>query len=489
MATAASRPPLPQDAGARQMMIYGWFVLAFFGAFVAVHTALLVLGAQELHHYTGGRSAGGLRRIKRSPLAPGITIVVPAYNEEAGIADSVRSLLALDYPQIEIVVVNDGSADGTMARLIEAFDLRPAIRPPPPFLTHQPVRGVYLPRSRLRLLVLDKANGGKADALNAGINFATYPLVCSVDADSILEQDALAMTALPFIEDPRRTVAVGGMVRVANGCRIERGRVVDAHLPRSGFAMFQVMEYLRALFGTRTGWSAINGLLIISGAFGLFRRDAVIAAGGYRTDTVGEDMELVVRLHRICRDRGRPYRIMYITDPVCWTEAPERARYLRRQRSRWHRGCLEALLFHKRMLFNPRYRAAGMLTLPAMLIFEILGPLIELSGYVVLAAMLATGTVSVATFALFIVLAVLYGLVLTLGAAALEDATENRHPAWADLRRILLYAVLENFGYRQLMHLWRLEGFWRFFRKTGWGAMERKGLSNTEAGAPTSRAA
>jgi cellulose synthase/poly-beta-1,6-N-acetylglucosamine synthase-like glycosyltransferase len=456
---------------------YGWVILVYFAAFAAVYTALLILAAGELRRYNSRKNASVLRRTMRSPLAPPIAVVVPAYNEEASIADSVRSLLALDYPQLEVVVVNDGSADGTMDRLTDAFDLRQADRPTPPYLAHQPVHGVYVPRSRLRLLVLDKQNGGKADALNAGINFSRHPLICSVDADSILEQDALAKTALPFIDDPRRTIAVGGMVRIANGCRIERGRVIDAHLPRSRYAMFQVMEYLRALFGTRTGWSAINGLLIISGAFGLFRRDAVIAAGGYRTDTVGEDMELIVRLHHLYRQHRRPYRILYITDPVCWTEAPERTRYLRRQRSRWHRGCLEALVYHKAMMCNPRYRAAGLLALPAMLIFEVFGPLIELSGYVVLVILLLAGAVSPGTFALFIVLAILYGLALTLGAAALEDATENRHPAWSELRRILLYAVLESFGYRQLMHVWRIEGFYKFFRKPEWGAMDRTGFA------------
>jgi cellulose synthase/poly-beta-1,6-N-acetylglucosamine synthase-like glycosyltransferase len=271
------------------------------------------------------------------------------------------------------------------------------------------------------------------------------------------------------------------MVRIANGCRIERGRVVDAHLPRSRFAMFQVMEYLRALFGTRTGWGAINGLLIISGAFGLFRRDALITAGGYHVGSVGEDLEIVVRLHRTCRDRGRPYRIMYVSDPVCWTEAPEQARYLQRQRSRWHRASLETLLSHRRMMLSPRYRAVGMLAFPAMLIFEILGPVIELSGYLVVAAALAAGVISVATFLLFLALAVLYGLVLTLGAAALEDATANRHPAWSDLRRILLYALGENLGYRQLLHVWRIEGFWQLIRKPGWGTMERRGLSAAAA--------
>jgi cellulose synthase/poly-beta-1,6-N-acetylglucosamine synthase-like glycosyltransferase len=466
------------------MIVYYWAFLGFFLAFVALHSALLLLSAAELRRHTARTSSSALRLMLRSPLAPPITVIVPARNEEAGIVDSIRSLLALDYPQLEIIVVNDGSTDGTLQRLIEVFGLRPVRRPTPPYLPHKPVREVYAPRSQLRLLVLDKDNGGKADALNAGINFADYPLICSVDADSILEQDALAKTALPFIEDPATTIAVGGMVRIANGCTIERGRVTDARLPHSRLAMFQVIDYLRALFGTRTGWSAINGLLIISGAFGVFRRDAVIGAGGYRTDTVGEDMELVLRLHRTCRDSGRRYRIRYVVYPVCWTEGPEKARDLRRQRRRWHRGCVESLAYHWRMMLNPRYRTVGLLAMPAMLLFEILGPVVELSGYVLTAIGYALGIVRVDTFLLLVVLAILYGLVLTLGAAALEDATANRYPAWSDLRRILLYAVAESLGYRQLLHIWRIEGFWQLIRKREWGTMERKGLSGTPPVAP-----
>jgi cellulose synthase/poly-beta-1,6-N-acetylglucosamine synthase-like glycosyltransferase len=462
------------------VIIYTWLVAGFFVAFVAVNGLLLACAAVEVRRYSARSSSSALRRTLRSPLAPPIAVLVPAYNEAAGIADSVRSLLALDYPQIEVVVINDGSADETLHRLTEVFDLHPVQRPTPPFLAHGEVRGVYAPRSQLRLLVIDKENGGKADSLNAGINFTTCPLVCSVDADSILEQDALAKTAMPFIENPETTVATGGLVRVANGCRIERGRVTDTNLPRSRFAMFQVIEYMRAFFGTRTGWTALNGLLIVSGAFGLFQRHAVVAVGGYRTDTVGEDMELVVRLHRSCRDARRRYRIVYVADPVCWTEAPESARILRRQRRRWQRGSLEVLMFHRRMMFNPRYRAVGLLALPSLLLFEVLGPVLELSGYVVIAVGLLLGVIAPLSFLLFLALAVLYGLAVTLAAAVLEDATSNRHPAWSDLRRILLYAAGESFGYRQLGHLWRVEGIWQLVRKSEWGAMERKGLSQPD---------
>ncbi len=459
------------------MKFYVAFVFAYFLLFAAWHVVLLVLAAAETRRYSLRLVASSLGRTIRSPLAPPISVLVPAYNEEAGIVDSVRSLLALDYPQLEIVVVSDGSTDGTVARMVSAFDLRPVPRPTPPFLPHEPVRAVYEPRGRISLLLVDKENGGKADSLNAGINFSRYPLVCAIDADSILEQDALVKAAMPFVDDAQRTVATGGIVRIANGCRIERGRVVEAKLPRRFLPMTQVVEYLRAFFGARTGLSAINGLLIVSGAFGIFRKDVVIEAGGYRTDTVGEDMELVVRLHRTMREQRRPYRIVYIADPVCWTEAPETLRILRRQRRRWQRGTLEALLIHRRMLFNPRYGAVGLVSLPALLLFEVLGPVIELAGYGVVIAGFALGVIDAELFVLFLAVAVLFGLLLSLGAIALEDASFGRHPGWAQLGRIILFAVLENAGFRQLSHLWRLEGFWQLVRGGEWGAMERKGFA------------
>jgi cellulose synthase/poly-beta-1,6-N-acetylglucosamine synthase-like glycosyltransferase len=459
------------------MKVYMAFAAVYFVVFVVFHAWLLVMARFEIRRHTGRLRETSLRRTIRSPLAAPISILAPAFNEEASITDSINSLMALEYPTMEVVVISDGSTDDTVPRLVEAFDLKEVDRPLPPFLDHKPVRAIYAPKGQLSLLVIDKENGGKADALNAGINFSRYPLVCCIDADSVLEQDALVKAAMPFIDDPANTIASGGLVRVANGCHIDGGRVVEAGLPRKAMPMFQVVEYLRAFFGARTGWSAVNGLLIVSGAFGMFRKDAVIAAGGYSTDTVGEDMELIVRLHETTRKRGRKDRVVYVPDPVCWTEAPTSARVLRRQRRRWNRGSAETLLMHPKMMCNPRYGAVGMLALPAVLLFELLGPVVELSGYAVAAVAFATGAVNGEIFVLFLAISVLYGLILSFGAIALEDASFGRHPGWDQLSRILLFAVLENLGYRQLGHLWRIEGFWDLVRRGEWGAMEREGFS------------
>jgi cellulose synthase/poly-beta-1,6-N-acetylglucosamine synthase-like glycosyltransferase len=456
------------------------FLFAYFVVFSVFHAWLLVMAGLDLRRYSRHVVIANLRRTVRSPLAPPISVLVPAYNEEAGIIESVSSLLALDYPNFEIVVVSDGSSDQTVAQMIKGFDLEKVDRPTPPYLEHEEVEGVYVPKGRLNLILIDKGNGGKADALNAGINFSKYPIVCAIDADSILEQDALVKTAMPFIEDPERVMVSGGLIRIANGCRIESGRMVEAKLPRTSLPMFQVVEYLRAFFGARTGWSAVNGLLIVSGAFGLFRKDAVIASGGYSTETVGEDMELVVKIHRTMREQKRPYRVVYIPDPVCWTEAPESMRILRKQRRRWHRGSIEALLMHRKMFLNPRYGVAGMVAMPAVLLFEILGPIIELSGYAFAIYAFATGGIALSVFLLFLSVSVLYGLILSFGAIALEDASFGRHPGWDQLGKILLYAVLENLGYRQISHVWKMEGIWDVIHGGEWGAMERKGLGATE---------
>jgi len=460
------------------LTVFVAFVFVYFLAYSALQAVLLVLSVLEVRRYSGRLLASSLRRAVRSPLAPAVSILVPAFNEERGIVDSVRSLLAQEYPRFEVVVSNDGSTDDTLERLVDGFGLRQVERPVPPFVPHAPVRGVYAPSARLNLLVVDKENGGgRADAMNAALNFARYPLVCVIDADSILEQDALAKTLVPFVENPEQTIASGGIIRLGNGCRIEGGRITDAALPRNWWAMFQVVEYLRAFFGSRPGWTAIKGLVIVSGAFGVFRKSVVIDVGGYSTATVGEDMELVVRLHDVMHGRKRPYRISHVPDPVCWTEGPETASGLRSQRARWHRGSAEVLLAHLNMIANPREGTVGLVSLPALLLFEVLGPVVELAGYVVATVAWATGALNTEVFLLFLAVAILYGLVLSLGALALEDASSGQYPGWDDLGRVMAFAVLENLGYRQLLHFWRLEGFWQLARRSKWEAMARRDVS------------
>lgn len=408
-------------------------------------------------------------------IEPPVSIIVPAYNEEATILTAVRSMLQLQYPEFELVVVNDGSSDRTLERLVDEYELVPYPEIVRLAVPHAPIRGVYRSLRQANLRVVDKANGGsKADAMNAGINVARHPLFCAVDADSILQRDSLLRVVQPFIED-ERTIASGGTVRIANGSLVRGGFLVRAGLPRNPLALLQIVEYLRAFLGGRLGWSPLNGVLIVSGAFGLFDRARVEAVGGYRTDAIGEDMELVVRLHRWHRRRRIPYRIRYLPDPICWTEAPEDLATLGRQRTRWQRGLIQSLLLHPPTAFGWRAGAAGWLAWPFMALFEWAGPVIELAGYGFMLAGAVTGAVSPAALAVFGLVALGAGILLSVNGLLLETMSLRLYARRRELLLLFAVAVLENFGYRQLTTFWRCRGIWQSLarRRHQWGVMKR----------------
>jgi cellulose synthase/poly-beta-1,6-N-acetylglucosamine synthase-like glycosyltransferase len=455
------------------------FELALVSYFVAFNTLYLAFSAIALWRLQQHRrrwTSQHLDGVLRSPATPGVSVVAPAYNEDATIRESLRSLLMLHYPDFEVIVVNDGSKDATLSTLIENFGLVRAPVDHPGRLVTQSVRGIYRSLSHQDLVVIDKVNGGKADAINAGINAARHPLVCVIDADSLLEEQALTRAVLPFLEDPS-TVAAGGNVRIVNGCTVDAGRVTRIGLPGNLLARFQVVEYLRAFLSGRVAQSAFNALLIISGAFGMFRRDVLVDAGGFRHDTIGEDMEIVTRLHRYCRDRGMRYRIVFQPDPVCWTEAPETIRVLGSQRNRWQRGTLQVLSYHRQMCGRARYGAVGLFAMPYYLLFEAAGPFIEIAGYVVTAIGLAFGLLDWRLVELLFVAGVLYGALISLTAVLLEEVSFRRYASVRDLLLLAGISVLESFGYRQLTTWWRLKGVIDFLRnKQGWGTMTRRGF-------------
>ncbi len=457
------------------ILTVNYFVLGYFLAINAVYVVLYLISFVEIADYVRREVFSGFSELFTSNYAPPVSVVVPAYDEEATISESVRSFLTLRYPLHEVVVVNDGSKDNTLDVLTEEFDLYEADRPVRLQLETAPLRGIYTSPTE-RLVVVDKANGGKSDALNAGICAASYPLVCCLDADIILEEDALLRVARPMIESGS-VAAVGGTVRVANGCEVDMGRIVSVMTPRRPLPNFQIVEYLRAFIAVRTAWSKLNCLLIISGAFGMFRRRDLILAGGYAGDTVGEDMELTTRIHRVLRENDRKYRISFVPDPIAWTEVPNTFRVLRRQRDRWHRGLLDTLVRHRRMLFNPRYGTVGLVAMPYYFFFEFLGPAIELVGYVAFVAGLALGVIN-GTFALaFFLAAVGLGILLSTAAVFLEELRLERYPRWWDLMKLIFYGVLENFGYRQVNTVWRAMAIASFLRNNkDWGAMERRGF-------------
>ncbi len=451
--------------------------ISFLGYFVITNTfysLALMVGARGLRRSLGRGDVLTIDDLLEKQVYRPISILAPAYNEQETISASVRSFLNLHYPEFEVVVINDGSKDKTIEILKSEFNLLSVAQIRRPGITTQTVRGVYRSTQYPNLVVVDKENGGKADALNVGLLHSRYPIFCAVDADSLLDAKALLRAAKHFLEDDN-TVAVGCNVRVLNGAKVVSGEVKDLRAPNGWVERFQVLEYLRVFFSTRVLWDEFAVVLIISGAFGLFNRSLVLELGGYRTDTVGEDMELTVRIHQHCLAHKRPYSIRYAPDPVCWTQVPDSWAVLKRQRNRWHRGLWETLLTHRQMLFNPKFKQIGLVAMPYFWIFEALSPMFEILGYVYVVLMLIFGQINT-TFALtFLGLSVVYGMILSLGALWAESFTPQPYSSSKDRLILLLASVFESLGYRQLLSWERAVAGFQVFRKRGqWGEMVRK---------------
>lgn len=404
-----------------------------------------------------------------------VSLIVPAYNESVSIITSIKALLQLEYSQFELVIVNDGSSDDTLEKLIEAFDMRKFPEAYRDRVPCAPIRDVYRSTRVPNLRVVDKENGGaKADAANAGINVCRYPLVCVVDADSVLQPDSIRRIVRPFLDDPT-TIAVGGTVRIANGCTVRHGFLEKVALPRKFLPLVQVVEYLRAFLFGRMGWAPMNALLIISGAFGLFHKETLVAAGGYNPSAVGEDMELILRLHRLMKAEGRPYRIAFVPDPVCWTDAPETLKDLKGQRVRWQHGLGQALFLNKSLIVNFRGGAVTWFAIPFYMIFELYGPILEVCGYLFYILSGVMGWLSWPEAGIFLGLAIGLGVLLSTSAIMLEELSFHMYPSTRDLLLLYVIAVIENFGFRQLTALWRFQGLvrWLSGREHKWQTIVR----------------
>ncbi|HET7196327.1 MAG TPA: glycosyltransferase [Nocardioides sp.] len=474
-----------------------WVAMGFAVYSALINLSYLVLTGLALADLTGYRRRleyAGYDEWFLQPNSRGVSVLMPAHNEAANIVQSVHAMTSLRYPDLEVVVIDDGSADSTSEVLIAEFDM---VEVPLVPGGHIPTKGSVLStwvsrRGAHNLALVRKANGGKADALNAGINHARKELVCMVDADSLLDPQALLNVARPFADDPGRVVAAGGVVRVANGSRVDRGRVTNLRMPRRWLARVQVVEYLRAFLIGRAGWSRLGGLLIISGAFGIFRKDLLLEAGGMATDCIGEDAELVVRLHRTLAESRTSAEVVFVPEPVAWTEVPSTRRVLRVQRRRWHRGLAEIFVRHRRMLFRPRYGVIGMVTMPWFLFFELLSPVVEVVGlgyFLLLLVFLGveqwvdTGLDLVNPPVLLILLtaSVLFSVFVTLVALLAEEVSFRRYRGLPDLFRAIYAAVEENIGYRQLNAWWRFGGIVEMLRRSAhhWGDMQRAGFDQT----------
>lgn len=467
----------------RELLIAGiisfnYFVGVYYGVVQVIYTVLLSMALIVILRH--------LRRIRYSPVSdlqkreemPPISILVPARNEEEVIIRSVDAALAIDYPGVEVIVINDGSTDGTLQKLIARYGLRridPLYRD---LIKTRPVKGFYFTSAIPNLLVVDKKNGGKGDALNCGINVSKSPYICSMDADSVLDRDSLIRLATPLVQSRVPVIASGGVIRVLNGSTLKNGMVTAIKLPkRNSLVCLQIVEYLRGFLFGRVGLDALQCNLILSGAFSLFQKAAVVAIGGFASNTVTEDMEIIVRLHRHFCLNKIPYRIKFVSDPICWTEVPENMRMLGRQRRRWHLGMIQTIWAHKSLLLNPRYGRIGLVSMPYNVFIEMISPIIEFLGYIVVPLSYYFGLINYDYFVLFLTLAIAYGIFLSTMGIFLEELTFRRYPRWGDLFKLLLFGVMENFGYRQINSFWRFQAFFQFLfgKKVRWEAVKKTG--------------
>ncbi|MGP7961189.1 glycosyltransferase family 2 protein [Sanguibacter sp. A247] len=419
-----------------------------------------------------------------NPLSPGVSVLVPAHNEEVGILSAVTALLDLRYPTVEIIVADDGSTDRTAAKLIDAFDMVEAELPTDDRVDQEGLTFATLrSRSHPGLVLVRKASvGRRSDAVNAALRVATQELVCMIDADSLLESDALLHVVQPFIDDDR-VVAAGGVVLPSNGSRVHRGRIVTTRIPRSLVVRTQVLEYLRAFLVGRSGWSSLNGLLIISGAFGLFRREIVVELGGLDPTSLAEDADLVVGIHRMMRARGEDFRVVFLPEPVCWTEVPSSLEVLAKQRKRWSQGLGELLWKYRRMIARPSYGMLGMVTMPYFVFFELIGPFIEVAGLVIVVAGFATGALPWQMLAVYAGASVLLAALSSLAAVLVEEVSFARYPRRRDVLALVTTALAEPFWFHFLHSWWRAVGVVRALRRadSGWGVMTREGHLDEDA--------
>jgi hypothetical protein len=467
------------------------FILILTLIIFSSYALLGIVSAFTLMRYLRKNSYIDYNSISLSPLAPSVSIIAPAYNESKTIVENIRALLSLYYNNFDVIVVNDGSKDDTLKKIKLAYDLEKVDYAFDYRIPCERIRGVYKSKNRSfsRLMVIDKRNGGKADSLNAGINVSHKKLVVSIDADSIMEPDALLKLVKPFLEETsKKVIAAGGVIRIANSCEIEGGQIRKINLPSKFYPRVQVLEYTRAFLMSRMAWSRLDGLLLISGALGMFDKEILIRSGGYSIETVGEDMELVVRMRRYMVENKQPYVVTYVPDPLCWTEVPSNLKVLQRQRNRWARGNIETLLRHRKIFMRPKFGKFGMLGYSYWLIFEWLAPLVEFFGLIYFTILAILGLVNWPFFLLLLVFVYTFAVSLSVWAVLFEEMTFHKYQRRRDVLRLIGVAFLEPFLFHPLNVIWSVKANFDFILgKKSWGKMERVGFKAPKELPPPNR--
>lgn len=464
--------------------VLGIFFLILSFAVIVIYFVTMILSALELRDHLRRNRFADYQDIITSPIAPGVSIIAPAYNEAQNIVQNAKSLMSLHYGKFEVIIINDGSKDDTLEKLIDAFELEKTKYAYNYQIDCKAIRGVYKSRNESfsKLIIVDKENGGKADALNSGINISSKEIIACIDVDCILSHESLTRMVRPFMEETnRKVIAVGGVIGIANNCDVQDGTVTKYRVPTSLLGRFQVIEYFRAFLMGRMAWTRINGLMLISGAFGFFNRELVLAVGGYFPKTVGEDMELVVRMRRYMEEKGMPYKVGFVPDPLCWTEVPEDESVLARQRNRWIRGTIETLQLHQAVRFNPKYGVMGMLSYPYWSVFEKSAPIIELLGLLYTFVLIIIGDFSAFYFIALYAMLYLLSLLVTSFSILYEQIAFNNYKEKNDLKKLIFTVMVEPFIIHPKIIFWGLKGHIDFIKgKGGWGQMIRTGFKKSE---------
>ncbi|MCF7567015.1 glycosyltransferase family 2 protein [Sabulilitoribacter arenilitoris] len=464
-----------------QILHYIFFTYAFLA--ISSYIVLSIISGKETLNYFKKKSFVNYKDILSSTLSPSITIIAPAYNESLNIVENVRSLLSNHYVNYSVIIVNDGSKDDSLERLIKAYNLEKINYIVNEKIKTKPLRaGVFKSKNPAfeRLMVVDKENGGKADALNMGLNISKSKYVACIDVDCLLVEDALLKMIKPFLDETEtKVIAAGGVIRIANSCVIKDGKLLDINLPKNLLVQSQILEYLRAFLLGRMAWSKLNGLLVISGAFGILDKNIAIAVGGYDTNTVGEDMEIIVRMRRYMEERNEKYRVSYIPDPLCWTEAPDSYKIFISQRNRWTRGTIETLKKHRKVAFNPKYGTFGLISYPYWLIFERLGPIIEVVGLLYFTILIVLKEVKWEYALSFLVLSYIFSVLFSIVAIYSEELTFHQYKKKGAGVKLILLSALEPFILHPFVLYAAVRGNFDYFfkKKKSWGNMVRKGLT------------
>lgn len=452
-----------------------YIINIFFFFYMFLYATVLFLttlfSAFKLDDYFKGKSYMSYTVINNKANYIPISILVPAYNEEVTIVDSINSLLNLNYPSYEIIMINDGSKDQTVAKVISHFNLKKVSKPYRKLIPTNEALDIYEGNGKIKIILVDKVNGGKSDALNMGINVCSFPTFLCIDADSMLQSDALQKIVEPFLEDDQM-VAVGGNVKISNNLVIDNGEILSIEKPEKLIVIFQMIEYLRVFLNSRISLNGINGNLIISGAFGLYNKQAVVNVGGYTNGLMGEDMEIIMKIHSFYLKNKISYKTSYVPDAICWTQVPEEVKVLKRQRRRWHVGLAQSLKRHRYMFLNPKYGLIGMVSFPYFLFFEYLTPFLEVIGLVTITLSFLLGIIDLNFFLFYLLVYMGFNIIVSMISIIIERYMFSSTMTNKITFQLILFSILESFGYRQIISLFRMGNI--FKKSHNWGEMTRK---------------